>query len=575
MEETLKIIHTREVAEATFYSTFNNLLEQAKNNPDMLLNIPYENILNLEKNLEEMTKRHEAGSINSEYEINLLKEFLTLYKKTSLKNEINWRLETINNNYNYTINCIKEKYGDGIEATLNYCAKLTDHTDEIIRKTRFIILALKLHPTKLGYYSRNEMEWIVPKLQKLYEIEKDENLFLYINLLEEFIHLEHYIHSYCNNDKLDVCYTDQKDILYENGFIAVNINGEASIIHYIGTNNEIEIPEVIEGISVKLINNFAFCAKSLKQVTFHSSITKIGDNAFARCGLTQIELPEKLAFIGNDAFSNNKLGNITIPQSVNVIGKESFQGNKLISVRIPAGISYIPESAFQWNKLISVEIEEGVTNIEHGAFYGNCIEKITIPNSVTSISSSVFMSNPLNSITLPANIEFDEWGCVDGDLTEAYERNNKKAGVYTCKIETDESGLNEGNWRYSPDVNQFNNWEIKAHEEMEDLAIRQAKAIKQLKMSNEGMRLSSLQTYFRNPFPKEIWEEMPDDFREYIRREIKNGQAFVCFNSKPAEALLEKSPLLRMKNFDTITVSYGPLAARGYNARTGECVWMS
>jgi len=87
MEETLKIIHTREVAEATFYSTFNNLLEQAKNNPDMLLNIPYENILNLEKNLEEMTKRHEAGSINSEYEINLLKEFLTFYKKTKLKHD--------------------------------------------------------------------------------------------------------------------------------------------------------------------------------------------------------------------------------------------------------------------------------------------------------------------------------------------------------------------------------------------------------------------------------------------------------------------------------------------------------
>jgi hypothetical protein len=175
------------------------------------------------------------------------------------------------------------------------------------------------------------------------------------------------------------------------------------------------------------------------------------------------------------------------------------------------------------------------------------------------------MSNPLKEITLPANVEIGDFGCVEGDLTAAYNRNNKCAGVY--KYQGD-------NWRFSPDTGKFTDWDITAHKEMEELAIQQEKAIEEIKMSKEGRKLSILQSYFSSPIPKEIWDVMPDDFRNYIRKEILNGMSSVYYTPMLPEKVVEEHPLMRTMN-ETITVSHGPLASRTYNARTGVCVAMS
>jgi len=487
-------------------------------------------------------------------------------------NDILAETKFLDRNFDHTLKCIKEMYGEEIEPSLDLCAKITDHDDETIRKTHFIILALKLYPSNLGYDSWDGMERLVPKLKELIKIESDVLINSYISLLEECIRLKHCI-SLCSRAgrKKRTGIIDPKNILFSDNFICIKKNENTMVLDYLGNNEELQIPDMIEGIIVDSIGDYAFYGKKLKNVVLPLGIKEIGKHAFAHCELENINLPEGLISIGEGAFKLNELTGIAFPSSVNSLGKSAFEKNKLTNVSIPANIICIPESAFKENVLTTVEIAEGVTTIEYASFYDNSLESIKIPASVKTISSSVLKSNPpLKEISLSANVELDSWGCVVGDLNEAYERNNKSAGIYRLEEKNDEY-----HWKLFMDKNIFTEWEINAHEEMEKLAIKQHKAIEEIKMSKEGRKLSTLQQYFRNPIPKETWEGMPEEFRESIKKVIMDPMCSVSYRPKPPENLLKEHPLFIIHNFETITVSYGPLAVRVYAAKTGAFVGMS
>jgi hypothetical protein len=455
------------------------------------------------------------------------------------------------------ITALKEVYGKGIENTLEYCKELTKCDDDFFGMTRFIILAIKLYPATLGYDMRINYEALENELKNLDDIDNNAQVKAKLNLTQEYIQLLLLTFKDSFDKEPRVGYTDPKDILYEGGYIAKITGEKARIIEYLGENDNITIPDTINGIPVVAINDYAFCGKHLKQAVIPSGVEIICESAFARSELTNITLPDTLIEIGKKAFECNNLANVDIPQSVIIIGDSAFNSNKLVKIKIPSGVKCISSNAFQWNEITKVELEEGITVIEHGAFYHNCIENLVIPKSVTTIGSSVFMSNPLSKIYLPGNTEMDSWGCAEGDIYKAYKRNRKNEGFYEFK---------GGHWRFIKDTEKCSDWEIKIHKEMEELAIQQDKAIEDIKMSKEGRRLSSLQRYFSNPIPKEIWDEMPDKFRDYIRSEILDGSSWVSFMPASNNGII---------NCETITVSHGPLAARGYIARTGECFMMS
>lgn len=84
----------------------------------------------------------------------------------------------------------------------------------------------------------------------------------------------------------------------------------------------------------------------------------------------------------------------------------------------------------------------------------------------------------------------------------------------------------------------------------------------------------NLLRYFNNPIPKEIWDEMPRSFRNYIRKELIFGYSNVRYTPKLPKEYVEEHPMMRMWE-ETITIDNGPLASRTYNARTGVYVAMS
>ena len=110
-----------------------------------------------------------------------------------------------------------------------------------------------------------------------------------------------------------------KNYKFENG-ILYSADGRI-VICYIGSHDEIKIPEGVE-----LIGSRAFSSRHVTSVSLPSTIREIGERAFAYCReLSEINIPESLLTIGKEAFKSCKqLKEIVIPDSVLTIGESAF-----------------------------------------------------------------------------------------------------------------------------------------------------------------------------------------------------------------------------------------------------------
>jgi hypothetical protein len=86
--------------------------------------------------------------------------------------------------------------------------------------------------------------------------------------------------------------------------------------------------------------------------------------------------------------------------------------------------------------------------------------------------------------------------------------------------------------------------------------------------SKEAKKLKAQMQKNASPIPPDVWNEMPQMLKEIIQSAQKDG-AVVTYN--PSEGKTGLSAILG----DTVTVYYGPLMSRVYNAKTGVCVAMS
>ncbi len=230
--------------------------------------------------------------------------------------------------------------------------------------------------------------------------------------------------------------------------------GEITITGYTGEGGAVAIPDIIDGLPVTCIGDWAFeyCG-SLTNITLGNHVAKLGDWAFYGCynltscvipnnvtsigfncfsscirltnfvissGLTNIEAPvvsgcSRLRAITVDAFNpsycsidgvlfNKSLTTLvecppllmmpcTIPDSVTTIGSSAFAGcGSMTSITIPDSVNIIGGSVFaDCANLTNVFIGNGVTNIAYSAFSG-CwsLKSIIIPDSVSKIGAGIF-----------------------------------------------------------------------------------------------------------------------------------------------------------------------------------------
>lgn len=240
-------------------------------------------------------------------------------------------------------------------------------------------------------------------------------------------------------------------------FIYATNDGEISITGYAGLDGNVTIPNLIKGLPVTSVADFAFFRSgTLASVIIPDTATSIGSHSFSYCiSLTNVTIGNSVRIIKNQAFSHcpnltavNCRGNLpsigapvfTRDTSATVYylpgttgwgqtlgGLPTVLWNPVVpfayslddervtivkytgsegTVTIPSTIDFLPvtsigEWAFSWSGLTGVVIANSVTSIARGAFaHCKALTDVRLGDELASIGSYVFADSGLTSITL-------------------------------------------------------------------------------------------------------------------------------------------------------------------------------
>lgn len=221
---------------------------------------------------------------------------------------------------------------------------------------------------------------------------------------------------------------------------SVNLRGKAAILEdfeyeaeengvvitkYIGNQQDVTIPSIIEGQPVTRIGWAAFARyDSLERIVIPGSVESIGANAFSSCvNLKDVVLSNGLLSIELNAFGScTKLSGVIFPNSLKIIGSSGFYNcDHLVEVKIPKSVTSIElgDAFSSCEKLTAIEVDPENTNFSSvdgvlfnkdqtviiqcpGAKTGDYI----IPQSVIEINRNAFHGcDNLKSVLIGRNIQ--------------------------------------------------------------------------------------------------------------------------------------------------------------------------
>lgn len=174
-----------------------------------------------------------------------------------------------------------------------------------------------------------------------------------------------------NSMKIDVNIPTEEEIQIDRSF---DISNDGVLKKYKGTDPEVIISDVIKGIEVKEIGEYAFynCA-DVKKVVISSAVERIDKGAFANCAaLEEVTLPSTLKYLGDYAFEDcSSLTKVELPDGLEKVGVESFSKTSIEKLTVPGSMKVIGTNVFgDMMNLHEIHIEEGVEEIEERAFQG-------------------------------------------------------------------------------------------------------------------------------------------------------------------------------------------------------------
>ena len=190
---------------------------------------------------------------------------------------------------------------------------------------------------------------------------------------------------------------------------------------YDANGNEIVDVVIPEGITK--ISNFAFYnAKTIKSITFPTTLKTIGEKVFYDCVLLSsvnikdlsawCNVSSKSTIAQNRAafyLNGEAIVDLVIPQDVTSIGNLSFAGcSSLKTITMHDGVKKLGDGAFMsCVNVTDITLSNGLREIAKEAFQGNTsLKSISIPANVTSIGESAFKNcTALTAIDLPIDLE--------------------------------------------------------------------------------------------------------------------------------------------------------------------------
>ncbi|MBR1392268.1 MAG: leucine-rich repeat protein [Ruminococcus sp.] len=170
----------------------------------------------------------------------------------------------------------------------------------------------------------------------------------------------------------------------------------AYLIKYIGSDNELTIPEELGGYRISGLNGSVFTSagQKIKKLTIPDTVEYISYNAFQGCDeLEDIVFPENVnidryAVEGTPWYQNKLASGELIIAGATLLDGRNVTGK----VVIPDNVRYISDNAFENNtKITEVVLNDGLERIGYGAFCGcTSLHSTEIPDSVYSIEDNAF-----------------------------------------------------------------------------------------------------------------------------------------------------------------------------------------
>ena len=115
---------------------------------------------------------------------------------------------------------------------------------------------------------------------------------------------------------------------------------EITITDYIGTDQDVVIPEEIGGKTVVKLNSGIFSGKAITSVVIPDTVTEIGRSLFMGCKqLENVELSNQIKEILGSTFEDcSNLKEITLPESLEYFNTSAFTDTGITELFIPRNV---------------------------------------------------------------------------------------------------------------------------------------------------------------------------------------------------------------------------------------------
>lgn len=204
------------------------------------------------------------------------------------------------------------------------------------------------------------------------------------------------------------------------GFSYTVTNGEVTITKLNKTvNGTLEIPAVIDGYPVTIIDDYAFQNSDLLVgVVIPEGVRSIGYRAFANCyTLVNVTIPNSVLYIGDEVFYHTSKVKYNEHDNGKYLGNEENPYHALVaakdlntaSCKIHPDTKIIVSAAFGGcQKLRRIIIPDSVVAIGDYAFSGcDAMEYATIGEGVVEIGKNAFLScDSLTDVSLGSNVRY-------------------------------------------------------------------------------------------------------------------------------------------------------------------------
>jgi hypothetical protein len=129
---------------------------------------------------------------------------------------------------------------------------------------------------------------------------------------------------------------------------------------YAGKAKSVEIPGMIQGIPVTVLDKRSFQKMDIQQVMLPEGITDIEEACFLNNELQELAIPRTVVSIMCAAFYKNKINRVEFSEGLKTLGNFCFYGNLLTRIHLPLSCTRIGIGAFDENPLTKIVIGSGV-----------------------------------------------------------------------------------------------------------------------------------------------------------------------------------------------------------------------